>query len=88
MGKEKRTRRRREDVRAAQRMPGLGRGCQGCAEDAEAGQRTWALPAGGCCSTHSAASLHLHPWRPGRMCNWGGGDRGWDRAVGVRTPPA
>lgn len=47
-----------------------------------------AVPVGGCCSRHSAASPHPHPWSPGRRYSWAGDDRGWGTAVGAMIPLA
>lgn len=57
-------------------------------EEGHLDTRFGAVPVEGCCSRHSAASPHLHPWSPGRRCSWAGGDRGWDTAVGAMIPLA
>lgn len=52
------------------------------------GAQIGAVPVGGCCSRHSAASPRPHPWSPGRRSSWVGGDREWGKAVGAMILPA
>lgn len=59
---------RKRGQEGGERMTGWSWGRK-AAKDTGLGSRMRPLPAAGCCSTHSAASPHLRPWRPSRMCS-------------------